>query len=257
MALTAANIISRVQSILQDSTGIRWTTTELLYWISDAQREICMLKPDAGAVNDIVKLRANTTKQNLSGLSPDGSNALSANRVIRVIRNIHHDGFTDSGGVGAGRAIRLVSRRILDSQYPDWHDPSEATGDAAFVSTGGNIKHYVFDEVDPETFYVFPGVANGASIYVELIYSKVPADVGSTSDELDVPDIYANCITDYVCYRAFTKEADFASNAQRATFHYNAFASAIGVKSRGDEDTSPNETVSSGRINPTRLQPVG
>jgi hypothetical protein len=261
MAITAANIITRVQTILQDDTGIRWPSAELLLWISDAQREICLLKPDASAINDIVKLRANTTKQTMAGIELDGTgNPPTGNRFLRVVRNIHTTDFADNTGNGAGRSIRLVSRRVLDSQYPDWHDPSAATGDAAFISNGGNIKHYVFDEIDPQTFYVFPGVAANQAVYVEIVYSGVPADVASTSDAIDLPDVYANCITDYVCYRAFSKEADYASNAQRATSHYNAFASAIGVKAQGDNSTSPNVTVNFGREdvgNPTSLAAMG
>ena len=245
--ITAANIITRVRAILQDDGGIRWPEAELLLWISDAQREICLLKPDAGAVNDIVKLRANTTKQTLTGVEFDGSgNPPAGNRLLKVIRNIHTTDFADNTGNGAGRSIRLVSRRVLDSQFPDWHDPSAATGDAAFISTGGNIKHYSFDEIDPETFYVFPGVASGQNIYIEILYSKVPADVGAASDVIDIPDIYANSITDYVCYRAFTKDADYAANAGRAASHYNAFATNLGIKTRLDFQTSPNGALEAG-----------
>lgn len=242
--ITAANIITRVQAILQDDAGIRWPSSELLLWISDAQREICLLKPDAGAVNGVVKLRRNTTKQTMSGIELTGGNAVAGNRLLRVVRNIHTTDFADNTGTGAGRSIRLVDRRILDSQFPDWHDPSASAGtDAAFISTGGNIINYVFDEVDPETFYVFPGVASSQDVYIEIVYSKVPADVTSTSDTIDIPDIYANAITDYVCYRAFTKESDYAANAQRAAAHYNSFVTAISTKQAGDVGTSPNQAL--------------
>tara|TARA_X000001036_G_scaffold16874_1_gene14112 strand:- start:1176 stop:1973 length:798 start_codon:yes stop_codon:yes gene_type:complete len=244
MAITAANIITRVQALLQDDTGIRWPSTELLLWISDAQREICLLKPDASAINDIVKLRANTTKQTMSGVQTSGSSVPTGNRFLRVIRNIHTTDYADNTGNGAGRSIRLVSRRVLDSQFPDWHDPSVVQGtDAQFVDTGENIKHYVFDEIDPTTFYVFPGVKASANVFIEIVYSGVPADVAATTDAIDIPDVYANCITDYVCYRAFSKEADYAANAQRAQSHYQQFASALGVKNTGDVGTSPNVTV--------------
>ena len=107
---------------------------------------------------------------------------------------------------------------------------------------------------------MFPGVKAGANIYVEIVYSGVPADVASISDAIDLPDVFANCITDYVCYRAFSKEADYAANAQRAASHYDAFATALGVKSQGDVGTSPNVTVNFGREdpgNPTLVDPQG
>ena len=71
----------------------------------------------------------------------------------------------------------------------------------------------------------------------------MPADVGSTSDPIDIPDIYANAITDYVCYRAFNKESDYAANAQRATAHYSAFVTALSTKQSGDIGTSPNQNL--------------
>ena len=263
--ITADNIITRVRTILQDDTGIRWPEAELLLWISDAQREICLLKPDASAINDIVKLQAGTTKQTMATLN-NGAGALTGNRFLRVIRNIMNTDFSDlevdASTSGAGRSIRLVDRRILDSQFPDWHDP-QVTGDATFITTGGNVQHYIFDEIDPTTFYVFPGIAHedgsgtATACYIEIVYSGVPADVAAKTDTIDLPDVYVNCITDYVCYRAFTKDADYASNAQRATNHYNAFASAIGVKARGDDDTSPNEASMTGRVNPARVQQMG
>ena len=36
--LTGANLISRIQDTLQDTTGVRWTEAELLRYINDAQR---------------------------------------------------------------------------------------------------------------------------------------------------------------------------------------------------------------------------
>ena len=38
--ITGANIISRVQDTLQDTTSVRWPEAELLRYINDAQRNI-------------------------------------------------------------------------------------------------------------------------------------------------------------------------------------------------------------------------
>ena len=48
--LTGANLISRIQDILQDTTSIRWPEAELLRYINDAQREVCNLRPESTAV---------------------------------------------------------------------------------------------------------------------------------------------------------------------------------------------------------------
>lgn len=221
MAVTVQSVIDRVQTTLQDTTGIRWpVTSELVLWINDAQRQIALVKPDASAINATITL-ATGTKQSIP---------TAGNRLLRVIRNMS----AASGGNGA-RAIRIVDRDILDSNTPDWHSPS-VSGDAAH---GASVKHYVYDEQNPRNFYVYPGVASGSSVYCEIVYSSNPATV-TASDNLGVPDIYANAVMDYVLFRAYTKDAEFAANAQRASTHYQLFTGTVTGKSQIDFITSPN-----------------
>ena len=119
MTVTVQSVIDRAQTILQDTTGIRWpVVTELVLFVNDAQREIALLKPDASAVNTTVTL-ATGTKQDIPS---------AGNRLLRVVRNMS----AASGGTGK-RSVRLVSREILDAQTPDWHDPT-VSGDAAHTA---------------------------------------------------------------------------------------------------------------------------
>ena len=61
MAVTVQSVLDRVQQTLQDTGGIRWSSTaELILWVNDAQREIAILKPDATATNTTVTLAAGT-----------------------------------------------------------------------------------------------------------------------------------------------------------------------------------------------------
>ena len=219
MTVTVLSVIDRVQAILQDTTGIRWpVTTELVLFINDAQREIALLKPDASAVNETVTL-ATGTKQSIPA---------AGNRLLRVVRNMS----AASGGTGA-RSIRLVSRDILDSQTPSWHDPT-ITGDAAHTNV---VKHYVYDEQNPRNYYVYPGVSGNA--YIEIVYSANPAAV-TQSGNLSIPDIFANAVVDYTLFRAYTKDAEYASNSQRAATHYNLFINSVTGKGQIDAITTPN-----------------
>lgn len=218
MAVTVASILSRVDATLQDTSNIRWPDTELILWVNDAQREIAFIKPDATATVATVTLAAGT-KQSI----PSGGN-----RLLDVTRNMS----AASSGTG-GRAIRLVSRAALDSQNPSWHDPA-VTGTAKHTTV---VKHYTYEDSNPRTFYVYPGVSGNA--YVELTYSANPATVG-TSDNIGVPDIYATAIMNYVLYMAYMKEAEFAENSQRAGAHYQLFTSMLAGKGQLDATTSPN-----------------
>ena len=47
--LTGANLITRAQDTLQDTTSVRWPEAELLRYINDAQREIVNFRPDASS----------------------------------------------------------------------------------------------------------------------------------------------------------------------------------------------------------------
>lgn len=201
--LTAASLISRARLLSQDPTGVRWSDSELLQWLNDGQREVVLYKPDAKAENTTLKL-VSGTKQSIP------SDGLS---LIKVTRNM------GSAGSTPGKAVLLVDSAILNSQIPDWH-----------TATASNVAlHYCYDDRDPKTFYVYPPQPV-TTHYVELVYSTIPANLSSTSSTIDVDDIYGNALVDYVLYRAFSKDADFAGNGNRVMAHFQAFMAAVGGK---------------------------
>ena len=219
MAVTVQSVIDRAQTVLQDTTGVRWpVVAELVLWIDDAQREIALLKPDASATNATVTLDTGT-KQDI----PSGGN-----RLLKVVRNMS----AASNGNGK-RAVRLVDREVLDAQTPDWHDPTVA-GDAAHTTI---VKHYIYDESNPRNFYVYPGVAGSA--FLEIIYSSNPATVAQNAN-LSIPDIFANAVMNYVLYMAYMKDAEYAGNAQRASSHFQIFTTSVTGKGQIDAITNPN-----------------
>jgi hypothetical protein len=217
--LTGTNLLSRIRDTLQDTTSVRWTESELLNYINDAQREIVNFRPESSATTATITLAAGT-KQSLpaAGL-----------RLIKVVRNMS----AASNGTGK-RSIRIVNVDILNTQEPDWHDPT-VSGDAAH---GTIVKHYIFDEDDPRNFYVYPGVSGNS--YVEIVYSASPTDLSAASDTISVDDIYANAIIDFVLYRAYMKDAEYAGNSQRASTHYQLFTASIGQGGQAQTLLDPN-----------------
>ena len=222
---TGANILARVEATLQDTANVRWTEAELLNYVNDAQREIANVQPGATATHANVHLGTGTKQS----IPTDGL------KLISVLRNMSGTANNSTGG----RAIRLVSWDILDTQDPDWHNPT-VTGDATHGTTP---KHYLFDENDPLNFYVYPGVAGNA--YIELVYSQRPTDLANTSAIIAVPDNYSNSIIDYCLFRAFTKDAEFAGNAQRAATHYQLFAVSVQGKAQIDALIKPDIQIMS------------
>lgn len=216
------SIIARAATLIQDATGIRWPAVELLDWLNDGQREIVLLKPQACVKNESVALTAGSTKQVLPA---------SGVMLIDVVRNMGANGTT------SGDAIRVVSREVLDAQIPTWHSDA---------NSAGKIKHFAFDLRDPKTYYVYPK-APATAHYVEIIYSAAPANC-TAGGAIQIDDIYSNALLDYVLYRAYSKDAEYAQNANLAVAHYAAFANSLGAKTQNELAQDPSRTVQG--INP-------
>jgi hypothetical protein len=218
MPITAQSIVRRVVETLQDNTSVRWPVNELVRYLNDGQREIVLYRPDAMVTNAAVALAAGSKQ------------ALPANgtKLIEVVRNT----------AGNKRSVRLVNREILDSQSPGWHNITGAT----------EILHFMYDPRDPKVFYVYPpAAASGASL--DVVYAAMPTDITEPADgalytavsgNISVPDIYGNVIQDYVLYRAYSKDSEYAGNAARAQAHYGAFANALGVEMKATVNFQPN-----------------
>ncbi len=229
--MLASEVMDRVRRLIQDETNVRWPLVELCVWINDAQREIVLQKPSALSASRVLDLEVGTWQR-----IPD-----DALELLRITRNIT----AVDGGSGArtgGRAVRIVARDVLDTQQPDWH-----SGESVHFSA--TVKHYIYDEEDRRSFYVYPG--NNGSGKVEAVLSIQPAVIAiepgdepealeSYEIDLSLPDIYINALTDYVCYRAYSKDATYAANMQRAAAHYQQFANSIGIKANQEAINSPN-----------------
>lgn len=218
--LTGTNLLDRIKDTLQDTTSVRWTEAELLRYINDAQREIVNFRPEASATTANVQL-VTGTKQTL----PTGGL-----RLIKITRNMSDA----SGGATGKRAIRLVNVDILNTQEPDWHDGTVSTH-------GATVKHYVFDDDDPRNYYVYPGVSGNA--YVEIVYSAAPTDLSAASSTISIDDIYGNAIIDFVLYKAYLKDAEYAGNQQRASTHYQLFTASIGQGNQAQMLLDPNNDM--------------
>lgn len=222
----ASTIIDRAAILLQDTTNIRWTRAELLAWLNDGQRDIAVHKPNACVTNTARQLVAGS-KQTL---------AADAVSLVDAVRNLGANGTTP------GRAVRLVSREILDSQIPDWHAATPAA----------EVKHFVYSELDPHTFYVYPP-STGAN-QLELICTAAPATV-SEDAAIALDDIYANALLDYMLYRAYAKDTEYASNPTASANHYTAYGQAIKGKLDGEAAGDPNRRVTgNGNLIQTRTK---
>ena len=211
--VTVSSVISKVQTILQDTTGIRWPDTELLGWINDGQREIVLYKPNSFVKNTGVQLTTGT-KQTLPA---DGV------QLIDVVRNL------GTTGGSPGRAIRITMREILDSQVPGWH----------YATPAAEVKHYMYSNLDPKTYYVYPPQPASGQNYVELIYGAAPTEC-SLGGTITLDDIYQTILVDYCLYRAYSKDTEYAADQNRAATHQNAYIAALTGKAKVEVGANPN-----------------
>lgn len=217
MTTAAQSIIRRVVETLQDTTSVRWPVAELVRYLNDGQREVVLYRPDSMVTNATVTLTAGA-KQTLPS---------NGSKLIDVIRN----------SAGNKRSVRMTARNILDTQTPSWYNLTGVT----------EILHYMYDPRDPKVFYVYPPAAStGAS--VDLVYSAYPSDITEPADgavfsavtgNISLPDIYANILADYIMYRAYTKDTEYAGNAARAQAHYAAFQAALSTEMNGTTGVAP------------------
>lgn len=215
--ITAKSIIEKAQIVLQDTTGVRWPAeTELLGWLNDGQREVVIYKPNACTRNKAVQLVAGTKQT----LPEDGI------MLIDVVRNMGTDGATP------GRSVRIVMREILDAQMPDWHASAASQ----------TVKHYMFAGLDPRTFYVYPPQPGAQTGYVELVYAASPTDA-TFDGAIALDDIYQNILVDYILYRAYSKDTEYAADQNRAAAHQSAYLAGLTGKVKVEAGSNPNITA--------------
>jgi hypothetical protein len=210
MAFTAADVMKRASTILQDDGAVRWTAPELREYLNDGLTELVALKPNA-RTKTVTLAMVEGPKQEL---------APEYTMLSRVICNRI---------TGNARAIRALSKReIMDSQIPGWQEHAVLPYSAA-------VTHVIHDLSDPRTFYVVPGNNGTGQIeaVVGAIPDPVPAPASNTMDidayvaEVDVPAIYQNALVDYVLFRAFSKDAGVAGAGQRAVAHFELFKAGV------------------------------
>lgn len=226
--MKASEIMTRASTILLDDDYTRWTMPELAMWLTDALREVAVVVPKATSKNIVVDL-VEGTRQELPS---------NCQQLLRVVRNVDMVG---DNRVGKG-VVTIVQREGLDSQNPNWHD-------GQYVRFRPYARHFVFDETDPLTFYVWPG--NDGTGHIEAVVSVIPDAIKPTAnadpyllESYDVPlgviDVYANALLDYTLYRAYCKDAQNAGAANRAGLYYQQFSQSLGIRANAELVNSPN-----------------
>jgi len=216
--ILASSIIGKARVILQDATAVRWIDDEMLGWVNEGQREIVLLKPDASVTTSAVQLVAGTRQ------------SIPATGIILldVVRNM-------GSGSTPGRAIKQINRTILDEQIPTWH--VDAPSNTAL--------YFTYNDSSPKTFYIYPPQTSSPTS-VEVVYSSAPTDCALVSSAIALDDIYAGSLIDYVLYRAYSKDAEYAGDTGLAAVAYKKFFETISGKEGAETKHEPPSTKRQG-----------
>lgn len=209
MTTLASTLIGKAKTLAQDP-GVRTADSEWLGWLSEGVREICIIRPSAYTITTSQPLVAGSKQS----IPVDGVRFLDYVRSMGV------------SGSSPGAAARRVMRRRLDASNPSWH----AAAPSAVP------QHFMFDEDAPTEFYVYP--PSDGTTQAEVRYSATPADIASLGATIPIADIYAGPLIDYLMYRAYQKDTEFAGNAERALLHRKAFETTMGLKAISDAEAS-------------------
>lgn len=215
------DLIVRAQTLLQDEDSVRWTVTELQYWLNDGYRDVLNLRPDSNTLTGEFTCVAGP-RQVLTTTFPNAS------RLVSVIRN--------TAATSNKYGVRLVNKRTLDDQRKGWYAETPTV----------SIEEYMFDPRQPREFLVYPPATTAARL--EVSYAQIPSPHTLTETQLTNPataetiridDSFANALLDYVMYRAYSKDAEQQGNAARAVAHFQAFQNSLGVAAQANAASQP------------------
>jgi hypothetical protein len=216
MAVLASDIITQARLQLIDTGPLpRWTDTELLGYISDAQRTMVAISPGLTST----RLVFATTPGARQTLPADGYTLLD------VIRNMGVDGTTP------GRAVRIVPRDLLDGFNPLW----------SAAQASPTAQNFMYDPAENKVFHLYPPADGNGKL--EILYSAVPDAITVGTDSLSVPDLYQTAVLYYVLFRAHSKDGDFAAGQSLAQPWLNMFNMFMGVGRTSDLSESPNQKM--------------
>jgi hypothetical protein len=230
MTTKATDVLQRVVWLLQDES-IRWTAAELVQWLNDGQTAMVALRPEVTEVIASVTLSPGAL-QSLYDYTP----ALPQPpvKLMKVTRNTSLE--------GRRRAIRLVSREIMDVTKPDWQSAPPAT----------DAVNYMVDVNLPAAFWIYPPApvpsVQVPAMSVEIHYSAEPKALDlpaadktwkDTQGDISVRDRFAMVLVDYVLYRAFMKDAEFGGNGARSKTHFDLFQGQLMADIQGSMVAQP------------------
>ncbi|MCD9504524.1 hypothetical protein GLP37_20385 [Photobacterium phosphoreum] len=203
--IAVEQLLAQAAATLVDPSFVRWTKNELIDYLNDALSAVITRKPNAVIVRERIEAVGNPIQ-----LPDDTYSLLSIEQI---------------GGV-RGQFTPIES---LDRFFPDWRTKQ------------GEPKCWTKSADELTQFWLYP--APQELTHVDVQYSKVLK--AKEGESLAMSSVYTGILLDFILYRAFSKDAENASESQKAVTHYQAFNAALGDKNVTDSalQTNFNQSV--------------
>jgi hypothetical protein len=247
MATTVLSIIEATALFLKDIDYTRWSLNELVSYLNEGQAAVVIADPAANIVTLPVTLSAGITQKapldchELMDISLNLGRVWTAETSYYQEQKVFVEGVrytcltahtssalfaTDSANwqaspFSSGPAITSVSEANV---FQDFGTGWTIQGDDEDINYEPNVNMWVQKD-GPEgyqNFYVMPGQPQQGNMVVEMVYSQIPAPV-TIADSITLRDKYAGSLTDYILFRAYSKDMDNAENKDTAIQYWNKF----------------------------------
>jgi len=212
--MKASVLAGRLSTMLHDTNRVRWTEAMLLGFISDAQRALVGIRPDTNPIiADITLVQGQTVQQ----IPANGG------QLLDVLCNV-------VDGV-AGESVTLTTKDALDTTNRSWHSADPVTV----------VYNFAYDEDVPQHFFVTPPPPAGLGLRIK--YSKIPDEVTSLDDDLEVSDIHMPTLYMYCMFLALSLNIDSAlDRTVDAQKFLASFLLSAGQVAQATALLSPNNT---------------
>ncbi|RMD60675.1 hypothetical protein D6833_09350 [Candidatus Parcubacteria bacterium] len=114
---------------------------------------------------------------------------------------------------GEKAPVTKFDKRVMDAFYRGW------------VTSPPSIpRQWAQDLSDYRVYWVYPPAVEGLQASIEHI--SVPGNVRQ-NELLDIDRRFEPALLDYVLFRAFSEDAEYANDPRRAAAHYEAFMELV------------------------------
>lgn len=199
--MRVVDLIKRVQRLLKDVDGVRWTQKDLLDCYNEALIAVVQNRPDT--YSQVVTLTCeNRARQNV----PD-----EAYRLMDIIDN-----------EVSGRAVVKTNRDTLDGMVPNWS-----------ATAGTDVEQFIYDEKSPRVFYIYPVPPADHVINILVARNPTPvviADFDNDASVMALDIIWLNPVINYMMYRAYMIDGETEFNLIQAKSYLQMFANELSLK---------------------------